>query len=121
MKVSIVGENKKWMQKYPINIYDVKFELIHWYANSKNLWNAICRCLIGNTGIYLYLFSHVSFLKFADIGDTRYKKSIMTKIPCSPSQYYQLLSQEAEDGDTDLYSVQFLENFGKENSISTNS
>ena len=95
MKVSIVGEDKKWMHKYPINIYDVKFELIHWYATTNEVWNAITRCLIGNTGIYLYLFSHVTFLKYADIGDTKYKLRVMTKSPCSPLEYHQLLLQEA--------------------------
>ena len=113
MKVTIVGEDKKWMNKYPINIYGVKFELIHWYATTSEVWNAITRCLIGNTGIYLYLFSHVSFIKYADSGDTKYRSRVMQKLPCSPSEYHQLLSKEAEEDDNDLYSVKYLENFGK--------
>ena len=113
MKVTIVGEDKKWMNKYPINIYGVKFELIHWYATTSEVWNAITRCLIGNTGIYLYLFSHVTFIKYADSGDTKYRLRVMQKLPCSPSEYHQLLSKEAEEDDNDLYSVKYLENFGK--------
>ena len=119
MKVSIVGEDKKWMHKYPINIYDVKFELIHWYATSHELWNAVTRCLIGKTGIYLYLFSDITFLKYADTGDVKYKLRIMINSPRSPSECHQLLSKEAEEDDSDLYSTKYLKNFNKTSNMAT--
>ena len=123
MKVTIVADNSKWMNKYPINIYGVKFELVHWYANTSKAWNAIIRCLIGKTGIWLYLFSHVKYLKFADLGNIKYGACIMKKLPLSPSQCCTLLSKEAQDGDNDMYSVEYLQKLQQEkgNVNSTNS